>query len=98
MHLVNWDNVTCPKCEGDLSLRKVRSLNISMLGKLIVKLHGQSSKLRARVMLDKYGCGRYFLTLEQLQCSSNTWKAILNANKFIGFGFKVHVGNGTLSF
>ena len=58
LHLVNWEKVTCPKCDGGLGLRQARNINIAMLGKLIAKLHSHSSKLWVRVMLDKYGYGR----------------------------------------
>ena len=69
-----------------------------MLSKLIAEIHGNSSKLWVRILLEKYGQHGDCLFLEPPPLSSSTWKAICHANRLLGDGFKLRLSNGSSSF
>ena len=56
MHLLSWEEICTPKCEGGLGFRKARDLNNSFMMKLAWNLIDNKETLWVQVMRNKYGC------------------------------------------
>jgi ribonuclease HI len=55
MHLVGWDKVCRPKCDGGLGLQSTKFRNIATLAKLNWRLIQDKEALWAKTLLAKYG-------------------------------------------
>lgn len=75
-HLVNWNNITCPKMHGGLGIREAHSNNVALLGKLIWNLLNDREKLSSQVLLNKYVPQGHFFDQSNLYGSSYTWRFI----------------------
>ncbi|CAL1411454.1 unnamed protein product [Linum trigynum] len=80
MHLVAWEKMTTPKCQGGVGLRPTRLPNLAMLAKGGWRLMQEKDTLWTQVMQAKYGRQRQGLSLLcPVQGSSFTWTSFSKA-------------------
>jgi hypothetical protein len=94
VHLMKWDHLTKPKCEGGMGFRDMRMFNLAMLGKQGWRLMTRPDSLCSQVLK-----GRYFHDSDFMACSRNknascTWRAILAGKEALNPGFIKRIGSG----
>ena len=64
MHLVSWDKVKAPKCEGGLQIRDVATQNLAMGGKILWKMVRGKTTWSSKALRTKYFRGHKERCLE----------------------------------
>ncbi|CAL1407561.1 unnamed protein product [Linum trigynum] len=95
LHLVAWDKMTQPKCQGGVGLRPTRQANLAMLAKGGWRLINEKDNLWGQVMLSKYGRQRENLDiLRHTQGSSFTWSSFTKAADLLKKDSAWNIKNG----
>lgn len=77
-HLIAWDRVCLPKCEGGLGIRKATQMNKALLSKLGWRLLNEKESLWARILRNKYSIGdtHNISWLKPKGTWSSTWRSV----------------------
>lgn len=71
-HLIKWDTVTKPKQVGGLGIKKLHSMNFTLMAKLGWRLRKEKNSLWVQVPQDK--CNRNSMELKPKKGSSIVWR------------------------
>ncbi|XP_072980301.1 uncharacterized protein [Typha angustifolia] len=93
LHLLNWEQVTTAKRQGDLGVRRLRDARTAHLGKLIFKVLNKEQAPWIRLLQAKYGSLHPWETKKPTNASW-VWRALNQTAKQLKMGCRVLVGNG----
>ncbi|KAK3228044.1 hypothetical protein Dsin_007906 [Dipteronia sinensis] len=95
IHLMKWDNVCTLKRNGDLGIKKSKSMNQALLVKTGWRILYNDEGIWCRLLRHKYLNNKYILDpnlAKGIACSS-TWKGIAFGAKLVAKGVKWRIDN-----
>ncbi|XP_019091097.1 PREDICTED: uncharacterized protein LOC109128707 [Camelina sativa] len=98
-HLVAWDKVCLPKCEGGLGIRAAKDMNKALIAKMGWRLINDQDKLWARVVKSNYKVGHIQdTTWTGVKSNSpSTWRSVgAGLREVIGPGHSWVIGDGRI--
>ena len=95
IHLLSWERLTRPKCQGGMGFRDLKSFNLAMLGKQGWRLMTRPESLCARVLKGRYYHDSEFLDCTRKRRASLTWRAILAGRDVLKKGLIRRIGDGS---
>ena len=91
--------MTAGKKEGDLGIKKMRTMNSTLMAKLGWKILMENNKLWTKVIISKYVKGSASVSkLVEKKQAFNAWRGIVSEAHLIQQGESMAVGNGKNTF
>lgn len=89
-----WDKLYVPKKFGGMGFRKIKDMNLAMLGKQAWRLLTNSDSLVARLLKARYYPTKSFWDAHLGNNPSFIWRSILTAKDHLKAGCRLKVKNG----
>ncbi|XP_031120296.1 uncharacterized protein LOC116023435 [Ipomoea triloba] len=90
----SWSRLCVPKEKGGLGFRRIREMNLALLGKHVWHLLSRPESLVARVYKSRYYPNSSLFEANIGNNPSFIWRGIMEAKNVIQFGFRRCVGDG----
>lgn len=89
----SWNGLSVPKCKGGLGFRRLREMNLALLGKQAWRLITKPDSLLARVLKSKYYPQCSFLDATMRSNPSFIWQGLMEVQNVLKRGCRRSIGN-----
>lgn len=97
-HAISWDQITVPKCEGGLGIRRTMDANLAFFMNTVWRIHDDPSSILAKMFKGKYFPLSSIWDTSAKTTDSAFWKFILKAANLVKHHSSWVVGNGERMF